>query len=294
MEDDIADFEKYKFQIDDQIKNTDITFFDFVHKRLIKRMEEAKSIYKEVLATPFDYSKREEISLEYDDQPFAASKKDLKERWRKQLKYATIGDYDFELDTNESKKKEDASYKSLSDKEMELAAREATKGTLDEFFDFVDDLERKDWFVQYINTIVDEFDPHTFYFAPRDKEKFDTSMSGSFEGIGARLQKRKDQTKIVEVISGGPVWRDQKIEVGDEILKVGQEGEDPVDIVGMRLDDAIEFIKGPKGSVVNLTVKKVDGSIEVISVTRDIVLLEESYAKSANFILSLRILYAVI
>ena len=119
-------------------------------------------------------------------------------------------------------------------------------------------------------------------------------MSGSFEGIGARLQKRKDQTKIVEVISGGPVWRDQKIEVGDEILKVGQEGEDPVDIVGMRLDDAIEFIKGPKGSVVNLTVKKVDGSIEVISVTRDIVLLEESYAKSANFILSLRILYAVI
>ena len=90
-------------------------------------------------------------------------------------------------------------------------------------------------------------------------------MSGKFEGIGARLQKRKDQTKIVEIISGGPVWRDQNIEVGDEIIKVGQSGEDPVDIVGMRLGDAIKLIKGPKGSLVDLTVKKVDGSIQVIS-----------------------------
>ena len=85
-------------------------------------------------------------------------------------------------------------------------------------------LERKDWFVQYINTIVDEFDPHTFYFAPDDKEKFDVSMSGKFEGIGARLQKKPEGAKIVEVISGGPVWRDQRLEVGDEIIKVGQNG----------------------------------------------------------------------
>src|SRR5690606_20009071 len=116
------------------------------------------------------------------------------------------------------------------------------------------------------------------------KEKFDTSMSGKFEGIGARLQKKKDQTKIVEIISGGPVWRDQQLEVGDEILKVGQDGETPVDIVGMRLDDAIKFIKGPKGTIVDLTVRKVDGSLVVISLTRDVVELEESYAKSAAVI----------
>ncbi|HUH47132.1 MAG TPA: carboxy terminal-processing peptidase, partial [Arenibacter sp.] len=96
--------------------------------------------------------------------------------------------------------------------------------------------------------------------------------------------KKRDQTKIVEVISGGPVWRDQRLEVGDEIIKVGQDGEPPVDIVGMRLDDAIKFIKGPKGSVVDLTIKKVDGSITVISLTRDVVELEESYAKSAKII----------
>jgi len=153
---------------------------------------------------------------------------------------------------------------------------------LDEFFDFVDDLQRKDWFVQYLNTIVDEFDPHTFYFAPEDKEKFDTSMSGKFEGIGARLQKKPEGAKIVDIISGGPVWRDASLEVGDVILKVAQEGEAAVDIVGMRLDDAIKMIKGPESTVVELTVRKIDGAIDVVSLTRDIVELEESFAKSAK------------
>ncbi|NJB71894.1 carboxyl-terminal processing protease [Saonia flava] len=273
LESDIREFEKYKFQIDDQIKNTEIGFFDLVYNRLMKRMGEAKEIYGEVLSTPFDYNVEEEINIDYENQPFADSKKDLKERWRKQLKYATLGTYDSKATDSEAK---------ISVEEAEQEARESTRGTLDDFFDFIEDYERKDWFVQYINTIVDQFDPHTFYFAPDDKEKFDTSMSGKYDGIGARLQKRKDETKIIEIISGGPVWRDQQIEVGDEILKVGQEGEAPVDIVGMRLDDAIKLIKGPKGSVVNLTIKKVDGSIQVYSITRDQVELEESYAKSAK------------
>ena len=291
LEEDIAEFEKYKFQIDDQIKNSDISFFNLVYGKLMKRMEEAKEIYKEVLEKPFDYSKDEVIDINYDDQAFVASKSELKERWRKQLKYATLGTYDSKLKGNEGDivaNKEDqfdnsttVPGKKLNSKEIEKEARESTKNTLDDFFEFVEELERKDWFVQYINTIVEEFDPHTFYFAPEDKEKFDNSMSGKFEGIGARLQKKKDQTKIVEIISGGPVWRSQQLEVGDEILKVGQNGESAVDIVGMRLDDAIKLIKGPKGTTVDLTVRKVDGSTQIISLIRDVVELEETYAKSA-------------
>jgi carboxyl-terminal processing protease len=297
LESDIQEFEKYKFQLDDQIKNTDITFFDMVYERLLKRMGDAKEIYKEVLDEPFDYSVDETIEINYDGQGYVDSRKDLKERWRKQLKYATLGTYDSKLNLNKETAKagadgdepvvfeeENSADGPLTPAQAEKAARESTKNTLDDYFDFVDDLERKDWFVQYLNTIVEVFDPHTFYFAPDDKEKFDTSMSGKFEGIGARLQKKKDQTKIVEIISGGPVWRDQQLEVGDEILKVGQNGEAPVDIVGMRLDDAIKFIKGPKGTVVDLTVRKVDGSLVVISLTRDVVELEESYAKSAAII----------
>ncbi|MRX62710.1 carboxy terminal-processing peptidase [Maribacter luteus] len=298
LQSDITEFEQYKFQIDDQINNTDITFFNAVYDRLIKRMNEAKGIYKEVLKEPFDYSIEESISIKYENEPFAASRNELKERWRKQLKYATIGTYDSKLTRSkkdaEAKKEEvfdvnseaapEEVKKPLTPEEAEKAAREATEKTLDEFFDFIDDLERKDWFVQYINTIVDEFDPHTFYFAPEDKEKFDVSMSGKFEGIGARLQKKPEGAKVVEIISGGPVWRDQRMEVGDEIIRVGQDGKDPIDIVGMRLDDAIKLIKGPEGTIVDLTVRKVDGSIEVISLTRDVVELEESYAKSANII----------
>ena len=277
LESDIKEFEQYKFQIDDQIKNTDITFFNVVHARLVERMNNVKAIYKEILQTPFDYTKNETISIEYKKATFVTSKKELKERWRKQLKYATLGTYDTKL--NRAKEGEET-----TPEEAEKEARKTTETTLDDFFSFVDDLERKDWFTQYINSIVDEFDPHTYYFAPDEKEKFDASMSGKFEGIGARLQKKPEGAKVVEVISGGPVWRDQRIEVGDEIIKVGQDGDDPVDISGMRLDDAIKLIKGPKGTVVDLTIRKVDGSNQVISITRDIVELEESYAKSANII----------
>ncbi|KAA2219719.1 carboxy terminal-processing peptidase [Maribacter flavus] len=285
---DIADFEQYKFQIDDQIKNTDISFFNLVYERLIKRMGDAKEIYKEVLQQPFDYTQNESISIKYEDEPFASNKEELKERWRKQLKYATLGTYDSKISHAEKPADEAAAdnhnHSAHTPEQAEIESRKSTEATLDEFFDFVDDLERKDWFVQYINTIVDEFDPHTFYFAPDDKEKFDMNMSGKFEGIGARLQKKPEGAKIVEIISGGPVWRDQRLEVGDEIIKVGQNGEEPINIVGMRLDDAIKLIKGPQGTVVDLTVRKVDGSLEEISLTRDVVELEESYAKSANII----------
>jgi carboxyl-terminal processing protease len=290
LESDIKEFEAQKFQIDDQIKNTDITFFNIVHHRLVQRMSDAEDIYKEVLEKPFDYSKDETINIEYDKMDFAATREELKERWRQQLKYATLNTYDSKLSNakkdaeNGSTSEDDKEETKLTPEEAEASARESSRKTLAEFFDFVGDLQRKDWFVQYINTIVDEFDPHTFYFAPEDKEKFDTSMSGKFEGIGARLQKKPEGAKITDIISGGPVWRDARLEVGDLIVKVGQKGEEPIDIVGMRLEDAIKMIKGPEGTVVDLTVRRIDGSLEVISLTRDVVELEESFAKSANII----------
>lgn len=302
LEKDIREFEQYKFQIDDQIRNTEITFFNVVYERLMQRMSDAQDIYKEVLAKPFDYTIAETINIKYDEEPFVSSRVDLKERWRKQLKYNTLGTYDSKLTLTKRQPKtsktikngevetiidnpdavENEVMKPMTSEEAEKAARETIQKTLDEYFDFVDDLERKDWFVQYINTIVDEFDPHTYYFAPDDKDKFDMSMSGKFEGIGARLQKKPEGARIESIISGGPVWRDARLEVGDLIVKVGQEGKDPIDIVGMRLDDAIKLIKGAKGTIVDLTIRKVDGSLEIISLTRDVVELEESYAKSAN------------
>jgi len=305
-ESDIKEFKAYKDQLDDEIKNDEITFFNLTHERLLQRIEETKAIYKEVLKDPFDYSIKEEFFTDYDNLPYVTSKKEMKDRWRKQLKFSTIANYDDLIaqqnDTYNDKKtlesvtdlnpegidvKEDITKsdvkKSLS--QLEQEAREATLKSLNELYDFIDERERKDWFAVYINAIVEEFDPHTFYFAPEDKDRFDVEMSGNFEGIGARLQKKMDAIIVNEIISGGPAWRQNELEVGDQILKVRQENEkEGVSIVGMRLDDAIKFIKGPKGTKVTLTLKKVDGTIEDLTITRDIVELEETYAKSSTVI----------
>ena len=280
---DVEEFQKYENLIDDQIKSSDISFFDLTHARLIQRMNEAKSIYKEILKTPFDFSEDEVLETDYENRAFVSSKEEMKERWRKQLKFSTISNF-YEMKREQKRELEnDPDYEAKTDAELEKEARELTKSSLEEYFDFSDDLERKDYFSLYVNSIVEEFDPHTFYFAPQDKDRFDMAMSGKLEGIGARLQKKNDNVKIVEVISGGPAWRGEEVEVGDEILKVKQEDEkEPVSVVGMRLDDAVSLIKGPKGTRVTLTLRKVDGTIEDVQITRDVVEIEETYAKAAT------------
>ena len=284
LKSDIDDFKKYETEIDDQLKAYDISFFNAVHERLIKRQEEAKAYYKEILEKPFDFSKDEEYNADYENLEYSKNKKQLKERWRQQLKFNTLSNYETlieQQENDEAKEENTEAPKSLT--ELEEEARNETLKALDNYFtDYIEDMERKDWFAMYVNTIVEEYDPHTSYMAPVDKDRFDQQMSGKLEGIGARLQKKMDYIKIVELISGGPAWRDGQIEVGDVILKVRQGDEkEAVSIVGMRIDDAIKLIKGPKGTDVVLTMKKVDGTIEDIKVTRDLVELEETYAKSS-------------
>ena len=286
---DIEEFSQYELEIDDQIKVKDLAFFDLVYSRFRERMEDIKVLYPKVLETPFDYSITENIDVDYENIPFTNSKKELKERWRKQLKFSTISNYYDLIEDNGTKINEDAENtdeekeleepKSLN--ELEKEARESSEKSLDEYFDFADELERKDYFAIYLTTIVEEFDPHTNYFAPPDRDRFDLRMSGKLEGIGARLQKKNDYIKIIEIISGGPAWRGEHIEVGDLIMKVRQEDEkEAVSVVGMRLDDAVKLIKGPKGTKVTLTIKRVDGIVEEKTITRDVVELEETYAKS--------------
>lgn len=301
LQSDIDEFSAYREAIDDQIKTSDISFFNLTYERLMQRMDEASVMYRDVLETPFDYSKDDTINVDYDNLGYAKSKEERWERWRKQLKFSTLERYASALESAEdSLGSETYDDKAALDQAVEFEegidssemptddpvalekkTREATLKTLGEYFEFMEDLDREDWFSAYLNAIVSGFDPHTVYFAPEEKERFDTSMSGKFEGIGARLQKKSDHIKIVEIISGGPAWRGDDLEVGDEIVKVGQEGEIPVSIVGMRLEDAVKLIKGPKGTKVLLTVKRVDGSIVEIPIIRDVVELEESYAKSS-------------
>ena len=282
LQSDIEEFSKYELQIDDMIKRKDLTFFNLTNSRLLQRMEECRAIYEEVLAAPFDFTAQENINVDYEKLPYAKNKKELIDRWRKQLKLQALSTITDKQKLEEDKKSKDASYRSKSFDLIEKEVRENSLKSLNEYFDFIQkELTRNDWFSIYINAIVERFDPHTFYFSPEDKEKFDVSMSGTFEGIGARLQKKNDAVEISELISGGPAWKGKELEAGDLILKVAQGKEEPIDVAGMRLDDVVKKIKGPKGTEVRLTVKKVDGSIKVISIIRDEVETDETFAKSS-------------
>jgi len=279
---DIDEFKRYEKLIDDEIRNKDITFFSISYNRLQQRMSEARMLYKEILKSPFDFQKDESIDTDYKKLSYTSSKKEMTNRWRLQLKFNALSSYYDKIEEQNDSLAKNGEYKSKTLVTIEEEARENTRTSLKEYFEFADDLERKDWFSIYINSIVEEFDPHTYYFAPQDKDRFDIAMSGKLEGIGARLQKKNDNVKIVEIISGGPAWRGNRVEVGDFIMKVKQEDEnEPVSVVGMRLDDAVSLIKGPKGTKVTLTVKKVDGTTEVVDIIRDVVELEETYAKSS-------------
>src|SRR5690606_7986692 len=229
LDSDIEEFSKYKFQIDDQLKNKEISFFDLVHTRLEQRMEEAKSIYKEALQTPFDFYADNTINIDYENIAYAKSKEELKARWREQLKFTTISTYhDLIEEQNNAKEKESEESEEVSIKsmdELEKEARASTQTSLEDYFSFMDDLNRDDYFAIYINAVVEEFDPHTNYMAPQMKDRFDTAMSGKLEGIGARLQKQRESVKVVEIISGGPAWRGEELEVGDLITRVKQDGE---------------------------------------------------------------------
>ncbi len=281
-ESDIEEFRKFETLIDDQIRDKEIDFFNLTYERLQHRMTEARSLYKEILEHPFNFEKEESINTDYEKLSYARDKDEMRDRWRLQLKFNALSSYYDKVDEQIDSITKNKEFKRKSAVVLEEESRDITTTSLKEYFEFADDLERKDWFSIYINSIVEEFDPHTYYFAPQDKDRFDIAMSGKLEGIGARLQKKNDNVKIIEIISGGPAWRGNKVEVGDFIMKVKQEDEvEPVSIVGMRLDDAVSLIKGPKGTKVVLTVKKVDGTIENVEIVRDVVELEETYAKSS-------------
>ena len=282
LQSDYREFAKYMYRIDDQLRELDLTFFDLTYKRLILRINEVESLYASLLSRPFDFEKKESFDMDYEEQLFPLSQTSRAEKWRQQLKLSTLSVlYDKVQEAEKKEEESTADYVSPSWVILEEEARTTTRENMEDYFDLMNDLERKDWFDIYLNAFVLQFDPHTNYFNPDDKDRFDMNMSGKFEGIGARLSKRDQAIKVVDIIVGGPLWRDQLMEVGDEIQLVRQEEGDAVDIRSMRLDDAIKLIKGPKGSTVHLTIKKVDGSIETIPVKRDLVILEESYARSS-------------
>jgi len=278
---DIDQFKKYEQDIDEQLNGGIYVFFDLSIELLNNRIDESQAYYKEILSKPFDFSIDEEIELSGKKLEYA-SNVTLKERWRKSLKFQTLSRlYDQTVIQEEAKEKNDTTIEIKTFEVLEQESREKILKRHDEWFDRMAKLELSDRRSTYLNTISNAFDPHTSYFAPRAKENFDISMSGRLEGIGASLQQKGPYIKVARIVPGSACWKQGDLEADDIILKVAQGDEEPVDIVDMRLDDAVKLIRGPKGTEVRLTVKKIDETVKVIPIVRDIVILEEIYAKSA-------------
>lgn len=279
---DLKDFEKYKYDIDNQLLREDLSFYRIVYERFTKKIKNAKSYYGDLLTSPFNFKKKESIDVDYDNIFFAKNETQLKDYWRKQLKLSVLIRVEQKIKKETAKKKENNKYTIKNFKELEKEARSEVLKSMDELYVRIEELEHEDWFSTFLNSVVGAFDPHTTYMAPNMKERFDQDMSGKLEGIGARLQKKGINTLVFKLVSGGPAWKQGELEAGDIILAVAQGNKEAVDIVGMRLDDAIKFIKGKKGTEVRLTVKKnLDGSTKVISIIRDVVELEETFVKSS-------------
>ena len=284
LKSDIEKFDEYQLLIDDQIKSSNIDFFNLTYETLMSRVEEVESFYKDILDNPFNFNIDETLNTDFEQLEYAVNISDQIDIWRKRLKLSTLDGFITKKTIQEEKKPlpGDEEKELKSDIDLEVESRNAILDNLKDFFDFNDDLERKDWFSIYLNSIVNQFDPHTIYLAPQAKDVFDQNISGRFQGIGARLLKKNQQVEIAEIIIGGPVWRDELLNIGDIILGVSQTpDEEPVDISLMKLGDAVDLIKGEKGTKVYLMVKRVDGGIEQVEITRDIVELEETYAKSS-------------
>lgn len=273
---DIASFITYRTEIDDLTQQADLTFLDAVIAIYDEKVKASEQIYKDILSTPFNFKEGGSINLDFENLDYAPNDAALKDRWFKRLKYYTLQELESKLEAQEKSDDPDK-----SEAELEKEAREEIKEAYDRWFEGYQDLRRSDRLEQYLNVITRQYDPHSSYFSPKGKQDFNMRMGGKLEGIGAQLSTVGELTQVVTIVPGGPVWKDSRLEVNDFILKVAQEGEQPVDITGMRIDDVVTLIRGPKDSKVTLTVQKKDDSQEDITIVRDVINLEIARARGA-------------
>lgn len=294
-------FKKDYHNLDDFYKNEDLKFYNSTADTIYKRIGEAEKYSMEALSKPFDYNQKENYNVDYKTSKYAKDKAGAKELWRKYIKYNVLLEIVSMQDELKGEKKDSIDENSLkaevdplADKdkkkitkdtpfaEVEKMAREEVKELISDYFRRIKQTKRENYFAIYMNSISEQYDPHTSYFSPTGKEDFDFEMSGQMEGIGAKLQDKKGFATIAELVIGGPAWKNGKLEVGDQIIKVAQgKKEEPKNIVGMLLNDAIRLIRGKKGTEVILTVKKKDGSQQQISLIRDVIEYDEVFARSS-------------
>lgn len=282
LQSDVDELSKYKRQIDDQLLSQRHEFYQNAVVLLNKRIKERSAWSAEILAKPLTFNTDEEYETDPKKITYARNEAELRKEWEKMLKSQVLFRLDDMLQRQEkAAEKHDTAVKIRSFDTLEADARRKTLKGNEDWFKRLNKITPRERFSQFANAVTSVYDPHTEYFGPREKKKFDQMMSGQFEGIGARLTQKDGPLKVEEVIIGSPSYKQGELKAGDEIMKVAQGAGEPVDVTNKDIEDAIDLIKGKKGTEVRLTVRKSDNSIKVIPIVRDIVEMEETFAKSA-------------
>ncbi|WP_396586292.1 carboxy terminal-processing peptidase [Bermanella sp. R86510] len=263
-QDDVNEFQQYKTKLDDAIKTNDLApafaMYNRYRDRAIERLEFAVGLLKK--DDGFDFDKDETLDLDRENAPWAQSTGELDDLWRKRIKNTILN--------------------------LKLAGKEKDEITdlltrrYESQLNRIKQLNAEDGFQTYMNAVTHIFDPHTQYMSPRNSENFNINMSLSLQGIGAVLSTENENTIVQRLVTGGPADKAGELKPSDKIVGVGQDGEPMTDVIGWRLDEVVELIRGPKGSKVRLEIITGSGQTEkhkIITIVRDEVKLEDRAAQ---------------
>jgi carboxyl-terminal processing protease len=262
---DVESFERYRHSMDDALRHSDLLAAYEIFNVYADRVKQRADYARDRARKPFDFTVDESYQFDREGEPWAVSQAELDELWRKRVK----NDY---LRLKLTDKEPDAIVETLVERYDNLERR-------------INELNTADVFQFFMNAFAQSIEPHTAYLSPRSSENFEISMKLSLEGIGALLGRENEYTLISRVVPGGPADKDGRLQAGDRITAVGQ-GQDGklVDVIGWRIDDVVDLIRGPKGTVVRLQVLPEDSSVsgpsQIIDIVRNEVKLEEQAAQS--------------
>ena len=292
LQSDVDEFTKHKTKLDDYLNRGDISFFNLTVDRLNARTKEVEKLSQDILSKPINFDENEELILEPKLKTYPKNQEELRNEWKKFIKYNILQEIETlnakeqtqkekKDSVNKFKLKDTIKLQILTPQQKQAKATDEVKDLLTSMFKRYDKRKKMDWFSVYMNAYTEVFDPHTNYFSPQDKEDFDVNFKGKVIGIGATIQEKKGKILIGTLVVGAPAWKSKQISEGDEILKVkSKKDEEPINVTGMLVDEAVRFIRGEKGTEVVLTLRKKDGSIKEVKMIREEVAIEDTFARS--------------
>ncbi|TQM21682.1 carboxy terminal-processing peptidase [Chryseobacterium aquifrigidense] len=288
LQSDMDEFRKYETKLDDYLNTGDLTFYKLTVDKLYQRIDEIDKMTKDIFSKPINLQEDEILTLEPKLKNAPANKQQQYNEWRKYVKYNILQEIESLNRKSEEKKKDDSTNKDnnskpevLSQDEKVKKATENVKDLLEEKFIRFRKRQKMDWFTVYMNAYTHIFDPHTNYYSPQGKKDFDMDFKGKIIGIGAVIQEKKGNLYIGTLSIGAPAWKTKQLTEGDKILKIKSTPDtDAVNVVDMLSSEAIKLIRGEKGIPITLTVQKKDGTIQDVTMNREEISIEDTFAKS--------------